>query len=66
MEIVVNGKPELFGEGCSVAELLARYELAAGRVAVEVNEHLVPRSGFDSTALRGGDRVEIVTFVGGG
>lgn len=36
------------------------------RVAVEVNEDVVPRRAFSAHRLHEGDRVEIVTFVGGG
>jgi len=36
------------------------------RVAVELNERLVPRKNFAATPLHDGDRLEIVTFVGGG
>jgi thiamine biosynthesis protein ThiS len=35
-------------------------------VAVEVNESLVPRERRESTHLRAGDRVELVTIMGGG
>lgn len=49
-----------------MAELLAERKLIPLRVAVEVNEELVPRKQFAETALRDGDRIEIVTFVGGG
>jgi sulfur carrier protein len=36
------------------------------RVAVEINENLIPRKTFAKTVLREGDRVEVVTLVGGG
>lgn len=66
MRVTINGEPrELDGER-SIAELLAEYSLAPQRVAVEVNEELVRRSEFDETVVRDGDRIEIVTLVGGG
>ena len=66
MNITLNGEESTVREGASVAELLAERRLLPVRVAVEVNEELVPRKRFAQTTLCDGDRVEIVTFVGGG
>ncbi len=66
MQITVNGKTESLDESATLSDLLARFELAPLRVAIEVNEQLVRRALYDETALRAGDRVEIVTLVGGG
>lgn len=66
MEITLNGKRESLEDSITVGELIARMNLAPIRVAVEVNENLVPRQSFPNTPIHGGDRVEIVTFVGGG
>lgn len=66
MRITLNGKPDTLADGTTVAALLDRLELAPIRVAVEVNEELVTRRAFATTPLRDGDRLEIVTFVGGG
>ena len=40
--------------------------LAGRPVAVEVDGQVIPRGRFDEPLLRGGERIEIVTFVGGG
>jgi len=66
MEIVVNGEPRLVAPGTTVAQLVAQLPLAAKYVAVEVNEQLVPRPRHAEHLLAAGDRVEIVTLVGGG
>ena len=66
MQVVVNGRPEDVEEGSTVAALLDRLNLAPVRVAVEINEELVPRRTFAETVVQTGDRIEIVTFVGGG
>lgn len=66
MQITVNGQPESVSDGASVAELLAQRKVEPIRVAVELNEDVVPRKSFTETALHDGDRLEIVTFVGGG
>lgn len=66
MKVVVNGEAREVTEGASVAQLLRALGLAAGRVAVEHNGRLVRREEHESTALAEGDRIEVVTLVGGG
>jgi thiamine biosynthesis protein ThiS len=66
MRVSVNGQPQSLADGASVASLLEAFDLAPQRVAVEVNMDLVRRADFADTELREGDRIEIVTLVGGG
>lgn len=66
MQIVLNGKHRLVQEPATVASLLSVLDVAVKGVAVEVNERLIPRRTFDHTPVRDGDRVEVVTLVGGG
>lgn len=66
MNVTVNGKAEQLEDGMTLAALVAKYGLVPLRVAVEVNQELVSRRNYDATSLKDGDRVEIVTFVGGG
>lgn len=66
MQVTVNGQDERIAKDLSVSDLLAGRGLHPIRVAVEINEELVPRKTFDQTTIRDGDRIEIVTFVGGG
>jgi len=64
--IELNGRRREVRDGESVAELVAGLELRPGMVAVEVNGSLVPRDRRETTVLRAGDRVEMVTIMGGG
>ncbi|MDA1194205.1 MAG: sulfur carrier protein ThiS [Planctomycetota bacterium] len=65
--ITLNGeRHELGGEGESVAALLRALGLADQRVAVEVNGEVVPGASHATRSLTAGDKVEVVTFVGGG
>ncbi len=66
MRVLINGKPEELGDAGTVGDLVRQFELVPRRIAIEVNEQLVPRDTFDDVVLADGDRVEIVTFVGGG
>lgn len=49
-----------------MADLLAEHGIARERVAVEVNLVVIDRNAFERTTLHDGDRVEVVSFVGGG
>ena len=66
MQIVVNGTSQELEPLTTIAQLLQKLDLAPIRVAVELNEELVPRKDFDRTRLSSGDHLEVVTFVGGG
>jgi thiamine biosynthesis protein ThiS len=66
LEIVVNGERRAVAEGATVRSLLGELCLPESRVAVERNRALVRKAEYAGTALSEGDRVEIVTFVGGG
>lgn len=66
MEIIVNGESRQVAEGATVAQLLQELGLSGRFVAVEVNLELVPHSQHAARPLAAGDRLEIVTLVGGG
>ena len=66
MYVTINGRQEALADGLSVANILATRQLQPIRVAVEINEQIVPRKRFGETTVKEGDRIEIVTFVGGG
>lgn len=66
MEIVVNGESRTVAEGTTVRGLLEALSLPASRVAVEHNRSIVRKGDYDGVVLGEGDRIEIVTFVGGG
>jgi thiamine biosynthesis protein ThiS len=64
--ITVNGQPRVVESGATVASLLETLGLEPRGLAVERNLELVPRSAHAATVLQAGDRVEVVTLVGGG
>lgn len=62
--IYVNGKET---DNCNSLNILLddggfRYD----RIAVEINGEIIKKSDYDNTVLNDGDKVEIVSFVGGG
>ncbi|MBU2587486.1 MAG: sulfur carrier protein ThiS [Alphaproteobacteria bacterium] len=63
--ITLNGDPRRT-HAATIADLVRELELAPGKVAVERNGEIVPRSTLEDAPLAEGDRLEIVHFVGGG
>jgi len=66
MEITVNGERREVPDGTSVQALLKGLSLTGRRIAVEVNEDIIPRSRHAEHRLGDGDRVEIIHAIGGG
>ena len=66
MKILLNGQEKRLEASITISALLQEMELADKRVAVEVNQEIVPRSRHGEHLLKDNDRVEIVRAIGGG
>lgn len=66
MQITLNGTTFDLPDASCVSDLLALLDLRERRVAVELNQEIVPRSQHERTELRAGDCVEVVHAIGGG
>jgi sulfur carrier protein len=66
IKVTLNGAPREFPAPLTFAQLLQEMALAGGRLAVERNGEIVPRSRFGEARLADGDRIEVVMAVGGG
>lgn len=66
MKLTVNGEPMALPAGATVGDLIEQLGLAGKRLAIELNEDIVPRSQHADTALAEGDQVEVVRAIGGG
>ena len=66
MIAIVNGEPRSIEDGRTVADLLAELRLGGRRIAVEINRDIIPAAEYPLRAIREGDAIEIVRFVGGG
>ena len=66
MKINVNGEDRHFDAPLSIAGLLTDLGVAVGKVAIERNLEIVPKSAYETIDLSEGDRIEIVHFIGGG
>lgn len=63
--VKINGE-SVEAAGITVAEYLQRENFDSRRVAVEINEEIVPKNKFAEVILQDGDIVEIISFMGGG
>ena len=66
IDVVINGQSRSVNVGTTVEMLIKELGLGDRRVAVERNRNVVPRAEHATTVLDAGDRLELVTFVGGG
>jgi sulfur carrier protein len=64
--VQLNGEPRHVAAGITLSALLAEVGATSRSVAVEANGELVPRQQHEAYRLQAGDRIEIVTLVGGG
>jgi len=64
--IVVNGEPHAAAAGSTLLDVLTALGMAGRPLAVELNEQVVPRARLGGCMLKAGDRLEIVSLVGGG
>jgi sulfur carrier protein len=66
IEIIINGEARRVAAGATIKDLMGVLGLGGKPVAVERNREVVPRARHGETVLGDGDRLEVVTFVGGG
>nr|VFK46260.1 MAG: sulfur carrier protein ThiS [Candidatus Kentron sp. TC] len=66
MNITLNGKHYELTSSIAIADLLKIRGIVGKRIAVEVNQEIIPRSEYNRHRLRENDRVEIVGAIGGG
>jgi len=66
MHILVNGKKKTLAPACLLSELIKLYSRKNPHVIAEVNGAIIKSDRWPETGLKNGDRVELVTFVGGG
>ncbi len=64
--VTVNGQPHTLEEPATAATLIEQMELTGKRLAMELNEEIIPRSEYATTELKDGDQIEIIHAVGGG
>jgi sulfur carrier protein len=65
-KIQLNGKKVAIKPNYSILDLLKKYKLSNKKVAIEHNGIIIPKVNYKRKFLKNNDRVEVVTFIGGG
>ena len=66
MNIQLNGNTQQFEDNLTAAQLVEKLGLEGRRIAMEVNQEIVPRSSYQNYTFKENDKVEIIHAVGGG
>ena len=66
MKIIVNGEKISLPEDSSIEFLIVHLGYQNQRIAIEINESIIPKSNHSSFLLQDQDKVEIINAVGGG
>ena len=65
MQITLNGEARDLDQVCTLVQLIDKLALT-GKLAIEINNEVIPRSSFQNVKIKAGDRIEVVRAVGGG
>jgi thiamine biosynthesis protein ThiS len=66
VHVIINGEAQTLSGDLTIADLIGQLGFNQRRIAVELNREIVAREHYGDRALREGDEIEIVHFVGGG
>ena len=66
MYIVLNGKKFSINEKDTINILLKKIDIKSSKVAIEVNKVVIPKEKYRDFKFKKNDKVEVVTFIGGG
>jgi sulfur carrier protein len=66
LDIRLNNKPYQLKENSSLQDLIKTLKLNPDSIVTEVNLNIIKKDKREETMLKDGDKVEIITFMGGG
>ncbi len=66
MNIILNGKIIGLADGLSLKDTVTRFAKTPEHVITEVNGKIIARAQWEGTPLSPDDKIELITFVGGG
>ena len=66
LKIIVNGEEISLPKDSNIQDLIAQLGYENKRIAIEINEVIIPKSNHQSHFLVSSDRVEVINAVGGG
>ena len=66
MKIIVNGEKIELPQQSNIQDLVAHLGYQKQRIAIEINESIIPKSNHSTHLLKNQDKVEVINAVGGG
>ena len=66
MKIIVNGEEISLPQNSNIDDLINQLGYQNKRIAIEINETIIPKSKHSSFVLGAKDRIEVINAVGGG
>ena len=66
MNILLKNKPEKLFDGSTVKKLLENKNIKNKHYAIEINRKIIPKSDHETYIIKEGDKIEIITAIGGG
>ena len=66
MKILVNSEKISLPADSSIEDLIVHLGYQNQRIAIEINESIIPKSNHSSFLLQDLDKIEIINAVGGG
>ena len=66
MNIILNNQSDEIHDGITIKELLDHKKIHTKYIAVEINQKIIPKSKYNQHELKEGDKLEIITAIGGG
>ena len=64
--MLINGEEKILQQPSTLTSLLTQLGYRPQLVAVELNGSIIKQADFSATAITDADKLEIVSFVGGG
>lgn len=66
MLLIINGKEEIIDTDLTISEFVATKSLNPNVIVIELNAQIIDRANWDKIQLSDGDKLEVISFVGGG
>ena len=66
MNIILNNESDEVHDGITIEELLDDKKIYTQYIAIEINKKIIPKSSYRKHELKEGDKIEIITAIGGG
>ncbi len=66
MIVTINGKEENLKDDITIADFLKERSIRKEAVVIELNDKIIDKNNYDSTYIKGNDRIEMLYYMGGG